>query len=101
MSTSTATSTAPEGPAVFQDLLKEQIPSALNHMWIMFYRHGMNANLTKGFFYKGSLFQAQERAKDHCKIMGYKYIFIRPMICNLEEEETYKLGSAREGEIIP
>ena len=93
--------TQTNGPDVFQDLLKEQIPTSLNFMWIMFYRHGMNANLTKGFFYKGSLFQAQERAKDHCKIMGYKYIFIRPMICNLEEEEAYKLGSAREGEVIP
>ena len=63
----------------------------LSSMWIMFYRHGMNATLTKNFYHEGDMNSAIRRAQDHCKIMGYKYIFIRPLICDLESEEEYKL----------
>lgn len=71
------------------------------YYWLMFYRHGLNANLTKGFYFKGDLAGARKRAETHCKIMGYKFIFIRPLICNLETEEDYKLHGAVEGEMMP
>lgn len=73
----------------------------LSYLYIMFYRHGMNANLTKGFYFAGDLQEARKRAEAHCKIMGYKFIFVRPMVCNLESEEEYKLKGAIEGEIVP
>lgn len=73
----------------------------LSNLYIMFYRHGLNANLTKGFYCDGSLLMARRRAEEHCKIMGYKYIFVRPMICDLEQEEEYKLKGAAEGELLP
>lgn len=73
----------------------------LANLYLMFYRHGMNANLTKGFYCEGNLLDARKRAEKHCKIMNYKYIFVRPMVCNLEEEESYKLNGAAEGELIP
>jgi len=79
-----------------------QSPKAqrMSNYYIMFYRHGMNANLTKGFYCDGDLTSARKRAEAHCKIMGYKYIFVRPMICNLETEEEYKLHGSVEGELI-
>jgi hypothetical protein len=75
-------------------------PDTVKHLYLMFYRHGMNANLTKGFFCLGDLLTARKRAETHCKIMGYKFIFVRPMVCDLESEEAYKLG-ASEGTIVP
>lgn len=82
-------------------LIGAKKPQHLSNLYIMFYRHGMNANLTKGFFCEGNLLDARKRAEAHCKIMNYKYIFVRPMICNLEEEEEYKLHGSAEGELIP
>lgn len=71
----------------------------LSHLWIMFYRHGMNANLTKGFYFAGDILAARNRAIKHCQVMGYRFIFIRPMVVNLEREEEYKLkGLGSEGE---
>ena len=76
-------------------------PEHFSNLYIMFYRHGMNANLTKGFYCEGGLLNAQKRAQEHCKIMGYKFIFVRPMVCSLEAEEEYKLHGSVEGELIP
>lgn len=61
-------------------------------MWILFYRHGMNSTLQKNFSFAGSLPQAVDRAREHCKIMNYKYIFVRPLVCNLDEEEDQHLN---------
>lgn len=74
-------------------------PKYLENLFILFYRHGMNANLTKGFYFPGDLLAARKRAEAHCKVMGYKFIFIRPMVCNLEVEEEQKLNS-REGTVF-
>lgn len=67
-------------------------PDPFKGMWILFYRHGMNSTLQKNFTLDAPLLQAVERAKAHCKVMNYKYIFIRPLICNLDEEEAYHLN---------
>ena len=70
-------------------------------LYIMFYRHGMNANLTKGFFCSGGIQVAQKRAFEHCKIMGYKFIFVRPMVVDLQSEEEYKLKGTLPNELFP
>lgn len=61
--------------------------------WTMIYRHGVNATLQKHFFFKGTINQAIERAQKHCGIMGYKYHYIRPMLCNIDVEEGIQLGT--------
>lgn len=70
-----------------QDLLFDH-----NAYWTMYYRHGVNATLSKNFFFEGSLHQAVERAQKHCGIMGYKYMFLRPMIVDICKEERVQLG---------
>lgn len=61
--------------------------------WTIYYRHGVNAQLSKNFFFDGSMFDARERAQRHCGIMGYKFNFIRPMLCDIEVEEGVQLGT--------
>lgn len=78
------------GPASALSSTKNK-SEAFSYLYIMFYRHGMNANLTKGFYHSGDLMSARRRAEAHCKIMGYKFIFVRPMVCDLEVEEEYKI----------
>jgi hypothetical protein len=97
--TSTIQQVEPKEPSRETQLEKLKAQRMSNY-YLMFYRHGMNANLTKGFFCDGDLQAARKRAEAHCKIMGYKYIFVRPMICNLEAEEEYKLHGSVEGELI-
>lgn len=63
----------------------------LSDYWILYFRHGVQATLHKNFHHAGSLFEAKKRALEHCKIMGYKFIFLRPMVADIEQEEKYKL----------
>lgn len=77
-----------------------QVSHLYAHLYIMFYRHGMNANLTKGFFCEGDLVAAQRRAREHCKKMNYHFIFVRPLICDLDLEEDYRMRGGMEGEMI-
>lgn len=69
--------------------------------WIMYYRHGMNAQLTKNFKFKGALPQARERAEKHCQIMGYKLGFVRPMFPDLTEEELDHVDPQRHRRKLP
>lgn len=61
--------------------------------YILFYRHGMNPQCQKGFKLNGDLRAAVDRAKKHCEVMGYRYIFVRPLVCDLEAEEKQKTSS--------
>lgn len=63
---------------------------AEENVYILFYRHGMNPQCQKGFKLRGDLKAAVERAKLHCQKMGYRYIFVRPLVTNLEDDEKYK-----------
>jgi hypothetical protein len=69
------------------------LPPDLKKCWTIFYRHGVNATLTKNFFFDGKMHEAIERAQKHCGIMGYKYIFVRPMLCDIDYEEGVQLGT--------
>jgi len=62
-----------------------------SNLWTLHYRHGMNATLIKNFPCDGDLQVAKRRAQLHCQIMGYKFIWIRPLVCDIEAEEEYKL----------
>ena len=61
-------------------------------LYSMHYRHGMNSKLEKNFEFVGDLFAARKRAEDHCAIMGYKLIWVRPLVVDLEAEEAQQLG---------
>ena len=56
-------------------------------VYLLYYRHGMNPQCVKGFKHAGGLKSAIIRAQKHCLLMNYRYIFVRPLICNLEDEE--------------
>lgn len=85
-----SSSISPLATSISKDVAKP--PDPFKGMWILFYRHGMNSTLQKNFTLDAPLLKAVERAKEHCKVMNYKYIFIRPLICNLDEEEAYHLN---------
>jgi hypothetical protein len=70
-----------------------KLPPDLSKCWTIYYRHGVNSTLSKNFFCEGSLEQARDRAMKHCGVMGYKYIFIRPMLCDIEYEEGIQQGT--------
>lgn len=96
--------TSPVVPAVANSTLSAaaEKPSKLqrfSNLWTLYYRHGMNATLTKNFYCDGNLQIAIKRAQLHCQVMNYKYIWVRPLICDIDAEEEYKLkgGSPDEG----
>jgi hypothetical protein len=55
--------------------------------YILTYRHGMNANLIKVFHHEGGLKSAIDRGRKHCQVMNYRFIFVCPTVCDLDEEE--------------
>lgn len=68
-----------------------KLATDFKNMYILFYRHGMNPGCSKGFISNGDIKAAVQRAQRHCEIMGYRYIFVRPFVSDIDEEEKYKL----------
>ena len=66
------------------------------NMWHLTYRFGMNATLSKNFYFKGDILQAQERARKHCTIMNYKYIDVYPFLADINKQEYFKLHGREE-----
>lgn len=58
----------------------------------LWYMQGSLAPLIKFWEMSGTLPEAIERAKTHCRIMGYKFVRVRPHIVDLEEQERLKMG---------
>lgn len=77
-----------------------KLPIDLAKCWTIYYRHGMNALLTKTFYMeeegatpKETERMATDRAQKHCGIMGYRFHFLRPMVSNIEIEEGIQQGT--------
>ncbi len=70
----------------------ESSPSFADY-YNLYFRHGMNPTCQKGFHCAGGLNAAVARARQHCDIMGYRYIFVRPMVCNIDLEEKQRIES--------
>lgn len=82
-------STIPTGTMKeFEHIPGEPVPTA----YTLFYRHGVNPKCEKGFMHIGDIRSANQRAQVHCKIMGYTFIFVRPLIVDLESEEKQQLN---------
>lgn len=77
------------------------LPPATNlpvgELWLVYYRHQNSVFNFKGFQHKGSIDDARRRAERHCQIMGYKMIFLKPLIANIDEEEDIMTGK-RQGQ---
>jgi hypothetical protein len=69
------------------------VPELLNpgDIYILFYRHGTNPNCLKYFKHKGTLASANQRAIEHCQLMGFHFQYVRPFITDLKFDEERKL----------
>ena len=67
-------------------------PLYLVNIYSMYYRQSTSRLESKNFRYPGGLQAARKRAEDHCAIMGYKFMWVQPMISDLNKEEEFKLG---------
>ena len=64
----------------------------IKNFYMLVYRHGLNSNLIKIFYHQGNLRSAHDRAKQHCEILKYKLLYVKPLISSLDEEEREHLG---------
>ncbi len=56
--------------------------------WIIYYRYGNIPLAQKGFRFDGKLEQAIIRARKHCEIMQLTFLLVRPLIVDLDWQET-------------
>ena len=55
--------------------------------WTLYFRYGSVPILHKNFNLPGNMLDAINRARQHCIIMGYKFICVRPLLIDLDEQE--------------
>lgn len=78
----------PSKPATsVSETIPPSFPDIFKGLWLIHYRHGMNPGLSKGMYHVGDVRSAVERAKRHCEMMGYRYVFVRPFVSDLQKEE--------------
>ena len=65
--------------------------AAIEDTWILYYRQGVNVNCQLHFEHIGTLPEAESRGRQHCQIMGYNFLYIRPFLTNLETAEKRRL----------
>lgn len=84
-----------------QNSATKQIEEILPYLYVMYYRHGPNPNLTKVFYFRDPKAKtaeenfkgARDRASEHCfKMPQHRLAFVKPFITDLNEEET-KFGA--------
>lgn len=67
-------------------------------IYIMTYRHGLIPFAIKGFKHSGDFKSARNRAFKHGQIMGYKNVWVTPLVSDLLEEER---GQSSVGQVQP
>ena len=60
--------------------------------WTLYYHFGNTIPQTLNFPFEGSMAEAANRAREHCTVMGYRFIKIRPFIVDLQDREERKLS---------
>jgi len=60
--------------------------------WMLYYRYGNIPQLIKGFKFDGTLAEATIRGRQHCKVMNYLYHCVRPLVVDLDYQETQYLS---------
>jgi len=66
-------------------------------LYTLRYRKGAQL-LSKNFPFKGPLGAAMERAREHCKIMGVRFVLVNPLVVDLEYQEQIKRETGRDPE---
>ena len=60
----------------------------LANVWTLYYRHGVNPGCFKTFYHEGDMRSAIVRIQKHCAVMGYRYVYIRPFMVDIDKEEA-------------
>jgi hypothetical protein len=68
--------------------MEQQIPTS-SRLFTLHYRQGAVMK-QKNFPYTGNLKQAMDRAREHCKVMGIRFVLVNPLIVDLEYQEKIK-----------
>ncbi len=63
--------------------------SSLERIYKLYYRRGTELT-EKHFEFPGNLKEATERARQHCDVMGIRFIWVRPFIVHLDHQEEMK-----------
>ena|SRR5579872_4080095 len=66
----------------------------------LFYRHGSNPNCEKLFIHDGTLHEAHEIGMAHCNLMNFHFIFVKPFLSNLKEDERKKMRPFGSGPLV-
>jgi len=72
--------------------LTEKTLDLFKNIYTMHYRH--NSGLASlNFVFNGNLQGARERSLQHCKIMGYRQIWVLPFLVDMDTVEENQLGT--------
>lgn len=65
-------------------------------LYTLYYRQGSNPHpqFTSFFMSSVDMQQVTQRAKRHCEVMNYRFVYVRPAIIDLDKEENF-LDQAR------
>ncbi len=61
-----------------------------DHFYTLYYKINYSKPQDKTFYFPGTIQEAQARAQEHCKAMGYRFIVIRKFLANLDVQEQKK-----------
>jgi hypothetical protein len=70
--------------------LEDKFREHLRRVYLLYYHYGTVPWVIKGFFFDGPMKDAIIRAREHCLRMGIRFIKIRPLVVDLEEQERRK-----------
>lgn len=75
-----------------QTFVAKEFPQPFKtNIWILFYRQGSNMEQKIFQLTDATIIQAAERGKEHCRLMSYSYQYVKPLISDLEFDESKKL----------
>ena len=61
---------------------------ATEKLWVLHYRQGSNPSpMWKSFYHNGSLSEVINRSKEHCTVMNYRFVSVKPGVHNLADDE--------------
>lgn len=90
------TQTQPQNEIKLKDRVDqlEKLIETLNKkvpVWNLFYFQGGSYPFHKTFSLDGTLRDAINEAHRHCKVMGYKFLIVRPAAATLKDQEALKM----------
>ncbi len=63
------------------------LPATLSHVWILFYRTGMNPRPQEKYFEKsGTMQDAVSYAKRYCELLNYRFVHVQKFISDFDED---------------